>query len=188
MPRALPNRVARRGQFPSTIGDRGPGARAPRPRIPTDVVSCDLASLRLGAAAAPSILVVDDDGEMLRFLEEILRDEGFAVRTAPDAFAALLRMLADAPDLVILDWRMPNMDGLALLQSIRRCFDRLPVVFITAFPGPEVRRLALQNGAAGFLAKPFSTRDLLTEIGAALRRPAAGGPGTEASRRRRDRA
>jgi DNA-binding response OmpR family regulator len=180
MPHALPSPVSRRAPFQAAGAERD--LQGGSPRVRNEIVTCDLAAPRLDAAPALRVLVVDDDEEMRGFLEEILRDEGFAVRTAPDAFAALLRMLAEAPDLVILDWRMPNMDGLALLQSIRRCFDRLPVVFITAFSGPEVRRLALHNGAAGFLAKPFSTRDLLIEMGAALERAAAPGSGTAGSR------
>jgi DNA-binding NtrC family response regulator len=159
---------ARSDADPEPLDDAGRTGRWSRADDEAGSITCGIAGRREDTAAA-EVLVVDDDEQMRGFLEETLREEGFAVRTEPDAFSALVRLLARTPDLVILDWRMPHMDGLALLESIRRCCGRLPIVFITAYSGPEIRRLALLNGACGFLAKPFATRELLSVMAAALR-------------------
>jgi DNA-binding response OmpR family regulator len=125
-------------------------------------------------AARGRILVVDDDEAMRSFLEEALRDEGFQVTGAPDALSALIHLLGKGVDVLVVDWKMPTQDGFSLLGSVRRFQPRLPVIFVTAFPRPEVRRRAMESGAFGFLAKPFPMSGLVQQIEAALE---AGGGG-----------
>jgi CheY-like chemotaxis protein len=116
----------------------------------------------------PTVLVVEDDAEMRALLEEILTEEGFRTVAAADALAALIALFREGADVMITDWKMPAMDGLNLLRSVRRCTPRLPVVFITAFAQPDLRRRAFEGGARSFLPKPFQRRDLVTHVRAAL--------------------
>ena len=78
------------------------------------------------------VLIVEDDAEMLRWVAEVLGEEGFQTVTAPDAFSAIISLLADRVDVLVTDWRMPGYDGLRLLESARRLAPDTPVVFVTA--------------------------------------------------------
>jgi DNA-binding NtrC family response regulator len=110
------------------------------------------------------VLIVDDDQAMRDFLEESLRDEGYTVVTSGNTLSAIVALLRDAADVVVVDWKMPDVDGFGLLAAVRRCQALLPVIFVTAYARPEVRRRALDAGAFSFLPKPFRVRDLITEI------------------------
>ncbi|HEU4401790.1 MAG TPA: response regulator [Candidatus Polarisedimenticolia bacterium] len=131
-------------------------------------------------AAAAKVFVVEDDDEMRSLVEEMLREEGYRAAGAPDTFTALLHLLAEGADVLVTDWKMPVMDGLALLDSVRRCMPGLPVVFVTAYADRSLRQRALDRGASSFLAKPFQRDDLLAHVRAALSRRqvrATSGPG-----------
>jgi len=110
------------------------------------------------------VLVVDDDQAMRDFLEESLRDEGYAVATSGNTLSAIVALLRDNTDVIVVDWKMPDVDGFGFLAAVRRCQARLPVIFVTAYARPEVRRRALDAGAFSFLPKPFRVRDLIGEI------------------------
>lgn len=112
---------------------------------------------------------MDDDEAMRTFLEEALRDEGYLVTGAPDTLSALIHLLGKAADVMVVDWKMPDLDGFSLLRSVRRCYPALPVIFVTAFARPEIQRRALESGAFGFLAKPFPVSTLLLEIQEAMK-------------------
>lgn len=116
------------------------------------------------------LLVVDDDRDMRAYLEDELRDAGYSVRTAADAIDGLITLLGETPDVVVLDWKMPIIDGLTLLSSIRRCAPAVPVILVSAHAPPETAAQALREGAHAFLAKPFALSQLLDEIEGALRR------------------
>lgn len=120
------------------------------------------------ARARGRVLVVDDDDAVRAWLDDALRDEGYAVAQARDTVTALILLLVEGADVVILDWKMPELDGFELLGSVRRCFPNLPVIFVTAYPRPDVYYRAMQHGAFGFLAKPFPLEDLLLEVNGAL--------------------
>ncbi|HMC81951.1 MAG TPA: response regulator [Candidatus Polarisedimenticolia bacterium] len=123
------------------------------------------------APAGPSrgkVLAVDDDEAMLALLEETLREEGYEVVRARDTVTAFIDLLVEGADVVIVDWKMPELDGFELLGTVKRCFPTLPVIFITAHARSDVHDRAMQNGAFGFLAKPFSMADLLLQIEGAL--------------------
>jgi DNA-binding NtrC family response regulator len=114
------------------------------------------------------VLAVDDDDAMLALLEETLREEGYEVIRARDTVTAFIVLLVEGADVVIVDWKMPELDGFALLGTVRRCFPTLPVIFITAHARSDVHDRALRDGAFGFLAKPFSMADLLSQVEGAL--------------------
>ena len=124
------------------------------------------------------VLVVEDDDEMRAFLDESLREEGYVVMTASNTLSAIVTLLADRIDVLVIDWKMPDLDGFALLSAVRRCFKDVPVIFVTAFARPDIEKRALEQGAFSFLPKPFRLSVLVAEIQRALMaRPAPGGGG-----------
>jgi len=124
------------------------------------------------------VLVVEDDDEMRAFLDESLGEEGYAVMTASNTLSAIVTLLADRIDVLVIDWKMPDLDGFALLSAVRRCFKDVPVIFVTAFARPDIEKRALEQGAFSFLPKPFRLSVLVAEIQRALMaRPAPGGGG-----------
>jgi two-component system, chemotaxis family, chemotaxis protein CheY len=108
-------------------------------------------------------LVVDDFSTMRRIIRNLLKELGFVhVEEAEDGVVAL-RMLKGSPyDFVITDWNMPNMDGLALLQSIRAdaSLSALPLLMVTAEAKKENIVAAAQAGASGYVVKPFTAATL----------------------------
>ena len=131
------------------------------------------------------ILVVEDDEEMRVFLEESLEEEGYAVRTAPNTLSALVALMSEKADVLVVDWKMPDLDGFALLAAVRRSGVDVPVIFVTAFPRPEVERRARDEGVFSFLPKPFRLSHLVSEIERAIKgRPAPERGGARADRRR----
>ncbi|HKX05537.1 MAG TPA: response regulator transcription factor [Methylomirabilota bacterium] len=119
----------------------------------------------------PRILIVDDEPEMVRGLEDNLRFEGYQTVAAPDGRRGLALALSEAPDLILLDVMMPGMSGWDLCREIRRRGLDVPVIMLTA-RGEEVDRvLGLELGADDYVTKPFSLRELMARIRAVLRRP-----------------
>ena len=115
------------------------------------------------------ILVVDDDQEILKMLNSILKLEGYDVALAADGKSAMALLEKHEPDLVILDIVMPELDGFQVLDLIRRCSD-VPVIMLTARYEVTTLRDALVLGADDYVRKPFRTRVLLARIRAKLRR------------------
>ena len=110
----------------------------------------------------PSILVVDDDPSILHLVAEILADEGYPVTTAENGAAALDCMSQAHPELVLLDMRMPVMDGWGFARALDERGIRLPVVVMTA--ARDARQWSREIGASGWVAKPFDIDDLLQVI------------------------
>jgi Response regulator containing CheY-like receiver, AAA-type ATPase, and DNA-binding domains len=106
------------------------------------------------------VLVVDDDADARGALAEALREGGYAVETAADAFKGLGKVPDFAPDLVLTDLKMPGMDGLELLSKLRSGGYDLPVVVTTAFSDVETAVTALKQGAADYLTKPLDLTEL----------------------------
>ena len=106
------------------------------------------------------ILVVDDDASIRTFVEHALGDAGYDVALAANGEQALADVAAAAPHLILLDVRMPGVDGWQVLDALRSAAgDQTPVVVMTAeYTGQEQ---ALASGAQGYLAKPFELDDLL---------------------------
>ncbi len=106
------------------------------------------------------ILIVDDEINARTALVELLRDEGYAVDAAADAFKALGKVADFAPDLVLTDLKMPGMDGLQLLAKLRENDHDLPVIVMTAFGEVETAVKAMRVGARDYLSKPVNVEEL----------------------------
>lgn len=118
------------------------------------------------------LLIVDDEPNLRHSLSYALRQEGYEVATAEDGERALDMFKSGKPDLVVLDVMLPKMDGLAVCRAIRRDSD-VPVIMLTARSSELDTVVGLEVGADDYLAKPFSTVELIARIRAALRRAAA---------------
>lgn len=115
------------------------------------------------------ILIVDDDPRLREVVRYALTQAGFRVREAGDGRAAIEAIAQKAPDLVVLDVVMPELDGVEVCRHIRRT-SALPVVFLSS-KGEEVDRiLGLELGGDDYLSKPFSPRELVSRVKAVLRR------------------
>ena len=114
------------------------------------------------------LLVVDDDADLLRLLAMRLTASGYRVTTADSAEAALARLAVERPDLVISDVRLPDQDGLALFDEIRRQHAALPVILLTAHGTIPDAVEATSKGVFGYLTKPFDSRVLLDKVEQAL--------------------
>jgi DNA-binding response OmpR family regulator len=117
------------------------------------------------------ILIVDDEPEMVRGLQDNLRFEGYQTATATHGKEGLRLALQEAPDLILLDVMMPELSGWDVLRALRQERVDIPVILLTA-RGEEVDRvLGLELGADDYITKPFSLRELLARVRAVLRRP-----------------
>jgi DNA-binding NtrC family response regulator len=110
------------------------------------------------------ILVVDDEVNARTALAELLRDEGFEVETAADAFKALGKYEAFAPHVVVTDLKMPGMDGIELVQKLRSQEDPPAVIVMTAFGAVSSAVDAMRAGAAEYLTKPINFDELLVVV------------------------
>ena len=119
----------------------------------------------------PRILIVDDEPEMVRGLEDNLRFEGYQTLTAGDGERALALALSEAPDLILLDLMLPGLSGWDVCRTLRQRGLDIPVIMLTA-RGTEAEQVqGLELGADDYVTKPFSLRELLARIRAVLRRP-----------------
>jgi DNA-binding response OmpR family regulator len=119
---------------------------------------------------APSrILVVDDDATVSEVVARYLERDGYLVETVADGRQALDRALAEPPDLVVLDLMLPGMDGLEICRRLR-ALAPVPIVILTARSQENDRIIGLELGADDYVAKPFSTKELVARVRAVLRR------------------
>lgn len=118
---------------------------------------------------APSIVLVEDDAPLRTLTARALRENGYVVRTAATGAEMWVTLEAEPADLVVLDIMLPGTSGLELFRKLRRLND-IPIIFASARGSEEDRVLGLELGADDYLAKPFSTRELVARIGAVLRR------------------
>jgi len=119
-----------------------------------------------------TVLIVDDEQDILDLIAFNLRQEGFSVLTADNGHAAIDLLVKKHPDLVILDWMMPSMDGLEVCRRIRKNTEtsRIPVIMLTAKSDTVDKVVGLEIGADDYLTKPFHVRELLARINSLLRR------------------
>ena len=110
---------------------------------------------------AGRILVVEDDASLARSIVDGLSDEGFTVAHAADGLTASEGFQSSAWDLVILDWWLAGLDGLAVLSGHRRAGGNTPVLFLTARDAVSDRVRGLDGGADDYLCKPFAFEELL---------------------------
>src|SRR5512146_3267292 len=117
----------------------------------------------------PKILIIDDEPSILNLVTAYLRPEGYEVHTANDGPSGLQAVRAYKPDLVVLDIMLPGMDGLELLTRLRRESD-VYVILLTAKTEEIDKVVGLSVGADDYVTKPFSPRELVARIKAALPR------------------
>ncbi|WP_119303578.1 response regulator transcription factor [Dongia deserti] len=118
-----------------------------------------------------TIALVDDDRNILTSVAMTLEAEGFAVRTYTDGAEALRGLMQQPVDLAVLDIKMPRMDGMELLEKLRKSSD-LPVIFLTSKDDEVDELMGLRMGADDYIKKPFSQRLLIERIRTLLRREA----------------
>lgn len=116
------------------------------------------------------ILVIDDDPKLLKMLERTLVYEGYQVAIAANGLEALEVIHARQFDLLIVDWMMPKMDGLSLIQHLRAEEDHSMILMLTARDAIENRVEGLENGADDYLVKPFAPAELVARVHTLLRR------------------
>jgi len=116
------------------------------------------------------IRVVDDDPAVLDALGRALRLEGYAVDAVAEGYEALHRQLRDPADAVVLDGRLPDLDGLEVCRRMRADEDHTPVLMLTARDAVADRVAGLDSGADDYLVKPFALEELLARLRALLRR------------------
>ncbi len=119
-----------------------------------------------------TIALVDDDRNILTSVSMTLEAEGFTVRTYTDGAEALRALQQQPVDLAVLDIKMPRMDGMELLEKLRRSSD-LPVIFLTSKDDEVDELMGLRMGADDYIKKPFSQRLLIERIRTLLRREAS---------------
>ena len=116
----------------------------------------------------PSICVVDDDASVRRALRRLIRSFGFCIATFASGDEFLDTVAAYIPACLILDVRMPGLNGLDLQDHLSASGYQIPIIFITAHEDPQASERAMRAGAVDFLYKPFSDQALLEAINTAL--------------------
>ena len=121
---------------------------------------------------AQTILVVDDDANIVRLVRSYLEQAGFRVETAADGKSALQAVRTLRPDLVVLDLMLPWMDGLSVTQAVRMdpSLAATPILMLTARVDDVDRIIGLEMGADDYVTKPFNPREVLARVKAILRR------------------
>ena len=132
-------------------------------------ISRDLAG-RDEFASPGSILIVDDEAAIRESLQTLLEFEGYAVDTASDGMEGLARLSERPFDLVLLDFALPERNGIEILQDIRERDAELPVIMITAYGTVENAVNAMQAGATNFIQKPWDNEKLLADVRTAVGR------------------
>jgi len=130
-----------------------------------------LAAQPQASTAQPGLklLVVEDEPDFEALLRSVLSEAGYAVELAPDGERALDVIQTSQPDLVLLDWMLPGMDGLSVCRNLRR-WSNVPVLMVTSRSAQEDLIAALDAGADDYIVKPFQTPELLARVRAVLRR------------------
>jgi two-component system response regulator MprA len=118
----------------------------------------------------PAVLVVDDDPKLLKMLQRTLTYENLDVFTAVNGLEALPLAQTHKPDLIIVDWMMPKMDGVSFIQRLRDEGDKTMILMLTARDAIENRVEGLESGADDYLVKPFAPAELVARVHAMLRR------------------
>lgn len=128
------------------------------------------------------ILLVEDDPDIVRVVQAYLEREGFEVETCEDGASGLTSALTAPPDLIVLDWMLPQLDGEAFMKRLRPA-QGTPVIMLTA-RGEEANRLhGFELGADDYVPKPFSPRELVARVRAVMRRARIEKAPTQAIRR-----
>lgn len=119
--------------------------------------------------ATESILIVEDDPDLLHMMQSYLVNEGYRVESCPDGEMALMMWRSLRPDLLILDWMLPGLSGLEIVKRIR-AMETTPIIMVTARGEDPDVVIGLELGADDYLVKPVSLRQLSARVRAVLRR------------------
>ncbi|MDC0684119.1 MULTISPECIES: response regulator [Sorangium] len=122
--------------------------------------------------SSPSVLVVEDDDDLGRFVVDIAKDHGYQATHVADAMSGLGLLPSGDFDLLITDIRMPGMDGIELIARAKKQDPSLAIIAITAFGSVETGMRALRVGASDYLSKPFRSDELSSRMRRALERRA----------------
>jgi two-component system, OmpR family, phosphate regulon response regulator PhoB len=123
----------------------------------------------------PTILVVEDEPSQVELLRYNLTKQGYDVRVAMDGEEGLQAAIEDPPDLILLDWMLPNLSGVEVCRQLRRnrTTREIPIIMLTARSEERDKVRGLDIGADDYVTKPYSIKELVARVQAALRRPAA---------------
>jgi len=124
------------------------------------------------------ILVIEDDSSVLEYIAKGLRESGFAVDPVADGKDGLYRASAEKYDAIVVDRMLPNVDGLAIVRTLRGAGNETPALILSALGEVDDRVKGLRAGGDDYLVKPFAFAELLARIEALLRRKQSGGPVT----------
>ena len=117
------------------------------------------------------ILIIEDEEHLARLVAEVLGKEGYAASSAGDGRSGLARALAEPFDLLIVDWMLPDLDGVQVVKRLRAADVGVPILMLTARGQVEDRVEGLDAGADDYLPKPFAFPELLARVRALARRP-----------------
>jgi DNA-binding response OmpR family regulator len=123
----------------------------------------------------PSVLIVDDEPNIVLSLQFLMKKAGYTVRTAGDGEQALAELSREPPDLVLLDVMMPKIDGFTLCEKIRAApeWRGMRIIMLTARGRDIERQKGLAVGADDYITKPFSTQEAIDRVAAVLAKPRA---------------
>src|SRR3990170_8278140 len=117
------------------------------------------------------ILIVEDEEHLARLVAEVLGREGYAAEVVGDGRSALARVLVEPYDLLVVDWMLPDLDGIQVVKRLRAADVGVPVLMLTARAQVEDRVEGLDAGADDYLPKPFAFPELRARVRALARRP-----------------
>src|SRR3954470_2956948 len=120
-------------------------------------------------------LVVEDDRKLALFLSRVLAEEGYVVDLCPRGTEAILQIQTGLYDFVVLDWMLPDIDGLTVCREVRESGQTIPIIMLTARSEVNERVLGLRAGADDYLGKPVEIEELIARVQALLRRTAGYG-------------
>lgn len=118
------------------------------------------------------ILVVEDDARLARFLSRVLAEEGFAADVCASGADAVTQATSGLYDVIVLDWMLPDVDGLSVCRQVRRTGVTTPIIMLTARGEVRERVLGLDAGADDFVVKPFEVEEFVARVRALIRRSA----------------
>jgi DNA-binding NtrC family response regulator len=136
----------------------------------SDIAGAKRISAPLNQSNAGRVLIIDDEAAIRESLQMLLEDEGYEVGNAQDGEEGLGLLDTQAFDLVLLDFQLPDRNGLEILKDIRERDPEMAVIMITAYGTPENAVAAIQGGAANFIAKPWTNEKLQADVRAAIGR------------------
>ncbi|HLY30103.1 MAG TPA: response regulator transcription factor [Ktedonobacterales bacterium] len=133
------------------------------------MIESEISEHRPGGAEPMTMLIIEDDADILRLVRMYLTEAGFRVVSAEDGLIGLETYVREQPDLVVLDVMLPGLDGREVCRRIRE-IAQTPIIMLTARRMEEDRVQGLEMGADDYVTKPFSPRELVSRVRAVLRR------------------